>query len=1004
MKTSVVKFKASGPAIAALLVLSAGSLHATGYTWVGGTGDATSGASYIGGSAPDRSQGSVDSIYFRCSDEEGWTGDLSRAIFPASYYLQTVVLNAMTTVVDNRDKAGVTLEGPSGGGTLHMSSAAQFNVPSGRNLTIRNLSIVRDNPAGSETAAVTLRDKSKLTFGPGSSLATTSTREYFYVTPGSSLTIDGGDVSLAVVNMTAPCTFNMRSGRLQVPDLPNHAGLCFTGGEIVNVNGFSAYYALPKSEEATLTVLNSSVTALDLRGVPDGVAIPWRGTVNVTNGSGTAVIPHFNGAIYGGGKLRVGGEFYMYEPNELDIQLSEIALGRGVRIADTAAGSVLNFIGDTTFRPCGGGINMSLNSSGSYRARMLGKTTFSTVDPFSGASYNISVRFSDWAFRSSLAVNGPGNVGLRYYDAGDGVASMCVRHGSFSLGEGSTFEIETANPYRGRLRTQNFTMGANSTYRLGQFVSGEEIPEVIGSVSAAAGSRFEAVNTPAYSTTTPVARFISLGDDAVLPEYETPADLPETHSVQRVGGCIFIAPKDGISVASTGIGNWSGNGTTGNWSDSDNWAAGSPQWYYRVYLNGTRHLYSTNDISEGAYRGYASLDVNSAAGPFHLSGVEIPIAQVYDGTANGGGVNNGSAFPAFFEINFSSAKDSFATITKSANAINVFRGGVSVPNGAFVPDGAIVVEGANGAVTAKDLVLGPGFYRRTILTVQKGGTVSATAQTATNNAAASLWIAENGTVSIAGDWVWNDNENEHQVDGALNVSGSLGGSAAQGYFGSGVVKVGGTTDDTTAVRIGEGVTISPAGWGAMKLDAVSSAKVGAQADWTYGAASFDVSGLDAQVSFVGDRTITVAAPFVGRDFSLAQQGSGRLVLADGSGSLSNSTVKVEAGALAWTTDQTVGKLALEPGAALEFGMKQNGAAACLEVKDGTVDFTDVTLAAMAGAPAVTTLMPVLVTSPDCTVVGAPAVAENMRLRAVGQSDGSTVWLVKEKQGVLMLIR
>lgn len=1003
MRTSVAKFKASGPAIAALLVLSAGSLHATGYTWVGGTGDTTVGASYIGGSAPDWSQGSPDSIYFRCSDEAGWTGDLSCAIFPASYYLQTVVLNAMTTVVDNRDKAAVTLEGPSGGGTLHMSSAAQFNVPSGRNLTIRNLRIVRDNPAGSETTAVTLRDKSKLTFGPGSSLATTSTSEFFYVTPGSSLTIDGGDVSLAVINMTAPCTFNMRSGRLQVPALPNHAGLSFTGGEIVNVNGFSAYYALPKSEEATLTVLNSSVTALDLRGVPDGVAIPWRGTVNATNSTGTAIIPNFSGTIYGGGKLRVGEVYMFSNPYELDIQLSEIALSRGMRI-NVETGTVLNFRGDTTFRAYGGNMSMSLADNATYRARMFGKTTFSTADLFSGVARDISVRYVDWPIRSSLAVEGPGKVGLRYYNVNDGVSSMCIRHGSFSLGEGSTFEMETANPYRGRIRTQNFTMGANSTLRLGQYISGEEIPEVIGNVSAAAGSRLVAVNTPAYSTTLPVARFIALDDEAVLPEYETPADLPETHSVQRVGGCIFIAPKDGISVASTGIGNWSGNGTTGNWSDSDNWAAGSPQWYYRVYLNGTRHLYSTNDISEGAYRGYASLDVNSAAGPFHLSGVEIPIAQAYDGTVNGGGVNNSSAFPAFFEINFSSAKDSFATITKSANAINVFRGGVSVPNGAFVPDGAIVVEGENGAVTARDLVLGPGFYRRTILTVQKGGTVSATAQTATNNAAASLWIAENGTVSIAGDWVWNDNENEHQVDGALNVSGSLGGSAAQGYFGSGVVKVGGTTDDTTAVRIGEGVTISPAGWGAMKLDAVSSAKVGAQADWTYGAASFDVSGLDAQVSFVGDRTITVAAPFVGRDFSLAQQGSGRLVLADGSGSLSNSTVKVEAGALAWTADQTVGKLALEPGAALEFGMKQNGAAACLEVKDGTVDFTDVTLAAMAGAPAVTTLTPVLVTSPDCTVVGAPTVAENMRLRAVGQSDGSTVWLVKEKQGVLMLIR
>ena len=537
MKASALKFKVSGPAFAALLALSAGSLHATGYTWVGGTGDATAGASYIGGSAPDRSQGSVDSIYFRSSDEEGWTGDLSCAIFPASYCLQTVVLNAMTTVVDNRDKAGVTLEGPSGGGTLHMSSGHQINVPSGRNLTIRNLKIVRDNPSGSTAAVMTLRDKSKCTFGPGSSLATTSTAEYFYITPGSSLTIDGGDVSLAVVNMTAPCTLDMRSGRLQVPDLPNHAGLCFTGGEIVNVNGFSTYFGIPRGEDATLTVLNSSVTALDLRGVPDGFAMPWRGTVNATNGSGTAVIPHFNGAIYGGGKLRVGGEFYMYEPNELDIQLSEIALGRGVRITDAAAGSVLNFIGDTTFRPCGGNMNMSLISSTTYRARMFGKTTFSTVDPFTAASYNISVRYVDWAFRSSLAVNGSGKVGLRYYDAGDGVSSMCVRHGSFSVGEGSTFEIETANPYRGRLRTQNFTMGANSTLRLGQYVSGEEIPEVIGSVSAAAGSRFEAVNTPAYSTTLPVARFIALDDEAVLPEYETPANLPATHSVQRVGGC-----------------------------------------------------------------------------------------------------------------------------------------------------------------------------------------------------------------------------------------------------------------------------------------------------------------------------------------------------------------------------------------------------------------------------------------------------------------------------------
>lgn len=982
------------------------------YYWFGGEGTVTDPTKYHYGNAPSDP---ADSLLVNNKNEsgaEGWEPVASRILFPTSFQLSAVNLDTPAEPA-SPDPCATVFEGTDADSTLYLDRGSQITIGTGRELTVRNLKIVRDNHA-TQKVGMAIKNSGKLTFGEGSSFATETAAEYVFLPGGAVLKIDGGDVSLASLTMqtdeNGTGLLDVRSGRLTLgggygDTLTKNANVRFTGGDIVIQTGLGTPRYLPKGKDTTLTVNNNGITAVDFREgvVAEGERLAWRGTVNVTNGNGTAFIPDFNGTIYGGGTLRVGSVFQI-RPVTQDVQLAEIALTKGIYVNTTEGVSEFRFRGDTAFVPWNGAMSWALHS-GAYRAVLFGKTTFATVDGASGVTRNMSPLNLVSSYRSSLAVTGPGTVTVRYDGGNSGVGTTSDRLASFSQDPGSTFMLELA-PYRGRFRMQDLKLGAGATYKLSSYLSGEEIPEVVGKVEADATSQFVSLNTPTYITTAPVARFISLDDTATLPQVADPADLPETHSVQRIGGCVFIAPKDGVAVTSGGAGTWSGNGTTGKWSEDANWVSGRPNWYFHVSLGGTRNLYSENDITEEAYRGYASVGVAASAGPFHVSGVAIPLGQEYNNSADSGAVNTASAFPVFFELPLSSVKTTFAAIVKSDKGMIVFRDSVSVPNGDFIPCGSVVVEG-NGAVAAKGLRFGPGFYRPTILTVQKGGTVTASAQETVNDAAASLWIAKSGTVDIAGDWKWNSNSNEHQIDGALNVSGNLGGDAAQSYFGEGVVKIGGTSDETTAVRIGEGVTLAPAGWGQMKLDVVSSAKVGAQADWTYAAASFDVSGLDAEVTFVGDRTITVDAPFVGHDFKVAKEGMGTLVLASGVGtSLASRAVSVEAGTLAWTDDTAVGELKVESGATLAFGTKANGEVAALSL-GANVDLDGVTVKPL-DADAQTAIdagaVTVLTVPFGCTISGTPTVPEGIRLRTVVNADESMSLKAKTIKGFSVIIR
>lgn len=989
-------------AIVALAGLLTTSIFGGTYTWRGGDGHVSVGSNYEGGTAPNGDPGSTDVIKFRSADA---VTETSRVLFPMSYYLNALNFDDATDP-SSRDLAAVTLEGPSGGGTLHLANNAQLDVSTGRELTIRDLSIVRDNPTGGAATVATLRDKAKLTFGPGSHLETTEKAEYFYVLPGSLLTIDGGCLSLAGIDFRSGAALEMRSGKLQVPSLPNNPGICFKGGEIVHAGSVGSYHFLPQGSDATLTIQNAGITALDFRDVvPDGTRIPWRGTVDMTNGVDSTFIADFSGTIYGGGKLRTGSVYLFTKPVTQDIWLAEISLAKSIHLLAAAAGSDFRFHGDTTFSHYNG--TFTWDHEAERRYDFFGKVTFSTYDAYAKTVRNMSMHSFAPAYRSSIAVNGGGKLTVYYFNAGDGKSTMSARHRAFELSDGSTYDIGgESNSDRDRVRVQDLKMDANSTYSVDSaYLHGDMVPEVIGSVVADATAKVHMRNIE-NSTTKPASLFVSLDDEATLPQYETTSGIPVGYSVKRIGGCLFLDPDGGVTVP-TAAGQWSGNGTTGNWSDGDNWFGTRVGWYNHVFLNGSRHLYSTNDITEEASRGYASLNLNASAGPFHLSGVAIPLSLPYSAANHEGAINNKSDFPAFFELQLSSSGNSFGAVSQSGKAIIVFRDKVSVPNGSFVPDGSIVVEGAKGEVTAKEIHLVSGSYRPTILTVQKGGTVTASLQETVNDAVASLWIAKNGTVDVTGDWKWNVNSNEHQIDGALNVSGNLGGDAAQSYFGEGVVKIGGTSDETTAVRIGEGVTLAPAGWGQMKLDVVSSAKVGAQADWTYAAASLDVTGLDAEVTFIGDQTITVDAPFVGHDFKVAKEGAGTLVLASGVGtSLASRAVSVEAGMFAWTDDMAVGELKVESGTTLAFGKKANGEPAALSL-GASVDLDGVTVKPFDadGWTAIDAGAKTILTVPfGCSITGTPTVPEKIRLRTVVNTDGSMSLKAKTLKGMAIILR
>ncbi|MDE3276741.1 MAG: hypothetical protein PUJ80_12080, partial [Verrucomicrobiota bacterium] len=727
--------------------------------------------------------------------------------------------------------------------------------------------------------------------------------------------------------------------------------------------------------------------------------------------------------VYGRGTLSTGF-VYVRPGTKIDFDLDTIVLARrfvenGTAIAETP--TELNFLNGTTLG-CWSAVNDSatLTYEKTYqRANFYGTLTIDAWDRRRDASAKVIMwgpnrRCYNLQERSGVVFK-RGTVEAAYLH-------KPVRFARYELGEGvSVKEMDYANSTPTDLRTHDLKIGANATWSA---ASSGQVLDVNGEIDVDPAAKIIVPLNASITDDTVEPVFISLADDKPNCQFEY-TGKKDGFDVKWIGGCgYYTSGKRSYGVAN---GRWKGT-VSGYWGDPENWGNGKMPTPAdtTASLFGQMNTVITNDL-EKAYARLIYADYKSA--PFILRGNPIVVSCTDCAPyASSASVMSVSDYPFVMEALLVTTGNRLGLTHKHGS-----RGGIALKSGfAFDPDkqptpGQVVPSGfitLGGSSVCGDLKFEHAItpycvaYRsgndrdystRTELTILKGGSLTVQNQTTVNSATSSLWIAKGGQVKVCGAWNWETAENEHQVNGLLDLDATVGGSATQGYFGTGVLKVK-VTDGTAGakMRLGEGLTLAPAtaNWGTMPIDMTSDLTISNATDWTYGVAGgLEVSGPGHKLTVDGAGTTTFATAISGYDFDICKKGEGALVLDEAANGLARGTLDLQAGTVAFKKPQGIGRFAFKPGATIALG-SSNGTLASLTVTDD-VDLDGLTL--KAADDAAEELMrkdwtTVLTVPWGFTLSGAPTVGDDVKLRARANADGSMSLQAKLKNGLMLIFR
>jgi autotransporter-associated beta strand protein len=134
--------------------------------------------------------------------------------------------------------------------------------------------------------------------------------------------------------------------------------------------------------------------------------------------------------------------------------------------------------------------------------------------------------------------------------------------------------------------------------------------------------------------------------------------------------------------------------------------------------------------------------------------------------------------------------------------------------------------------------------------------------------------------------------------------------------------------------------------------------------------------------------VTFSDPVIGYG-KLVKQGAGTLVLASDANAVTGGVSVVE-GALAWTVDQSMPSLAVEPGTSLLFGW--NGSEASVLTVESDLDLTGVNVRPVAGSPSFAGRNTVIAAANGAKITGTPILPEGYDWSIT--DDGSALQLHK----------
>lgn len=966
-----------------MAAVPAANAAASNGTWIGGgaTTDWTDTGNWLYGNYPVSTS---HAIFFKPANQTA-PATLTATQAVSCMYVQ---LDARTNADGNEylpDTIPVTLKSPMSL-TLYPSTTVALNIAAGRRLVIDGAT-VKECGGIIEKGELVLRNGALLS-------ATNRTQECAFKQSGAGILVDGASASLYALRTVYDDTlrFAVRNGGFFKFDqlygtvgVPAEWQASVIDGTVWAPANAPVYNAgLVPSRSGSLVVRRNAAEAFK----PDlayGAAVRWGGDVYVTNHVDAALVVTNVSTFYGGGRLFANAFTFTQGHATQTVDLAEINLGKTINFSGWGHTTCYDFVGGTRFGGFGNW-RSSEQPNDLYWMIFRGDNVFDTLDCF-----DHETKRTFWMkriflqLRSSLAYVGGGSVTNL-------VEEFPTRLAGLAVGDGTTVVFASLPSSAKALNVQSLSLAANSRVVLPSIT---KFFCVHGRADVDSSARIS-IPVPATLDTTLYPVYSSLDDTVPTAALEI-GELPEGWALKTVAGTAYLS-NGAQSYEQWDV--WTGK-KSGLWSDGDNWILTPPTTSDRMArFHGETNTTVTNDVDNVEV---IRLRTETKSAPFVLTGK--PIALTATGTSDSSTIYHQNKFPFIVETPLTSEAEAFnVTLTTTATAPVVLRGGVSAPSAKFSIAGDVV---ADGPVSAAQF----GFLSTTLastFTVRRGATAAFSTQSDAIANKGTIWIEPGATMSVTGALRWATYKNEHRIDGLLDVRGSIGGAVSQGYFGTGVVQVASSATapgECAAIRIGEGVTLKPASWGSVPIDVVSSATLAADGDWTYDVAGgLGVSGLGATLSFdTCGHDIAIAVPLVGRDFDMVKTGSGSLVLAT-TNTLAGR-VTVESGSLEWHGDQSFARLDTKPGSVLLFGSK-DGKVSCISAGD-SVDLTGVTIAAAdVEAKGLARCAPcaILKVPEFCEIRGVPSVTRNYKVTVVPTSDGGQELVAKVRNGMVLVVR
>ena len=851
-----------------------------------------------------------------------------------------------------------------------MTLAQQISADFRRKLTFDNVKIDRIGDSGDVNVFGTLefRNGSSFDFSAGSPYVSMRAA-------GSRLLVDDSRVRFGAMGTAKGASIEVRNGGSL------DYGSCWGSAETFNamdiriVDG-DVYSKTYPVYTTGLFPLRSGTLYCRATGVKpqvaDGARIRLGGTIAATNSATMYVSITNNATIYGRGRIFTG-KLEGPAGGTLKLDLASVDLGNTSGPPE-AGGGFFEYLNDVKFGLWG--MNMEFRSYHTFD----GLTTFDTKDILSGVSRTYTANWINKGLRCGLSATGGGEMKVKLNAFKDRFALL-------SADTNTTFTVADSAYYT-TVRTHDFVGGPGSTFscKEGRY----NWYSATGKVTIDPTMTLKRY-CPASLSNDMVPVFVSI--DADYPDFNIDMTIPAGCVLKRVGGCIYVYADN---YAEGNYGSWKGDAATDClWSTAANWRSAKPSATFRTRFSGMHYTVVTNDVADVVTPGMGAW--KNSSGPFIIRGNAIKLTDSgagvisYEFNVNNGPISSAvwseSAFPFIIEAPIVTEKDVFGVtaVNHTTDSSTVaLMGTVTAENATFKPCGEVVV---GGTVNAKDFQFvnslaktmnGNNGIRTSVLTIRDGGLVDIAAQTSAQSATGTLWIAKGGTMKVNGDWTWNDEANEHVVDGTLEITGSLGGDAVQGYFGKGSFKVGGAA---SRFRTGAGLTLVP-GTGAFTgvIEFAGDTALAPEADWSL-PVNAEVSGLGAKLEIAGTGYTSVSALPAGYDYDI-----------------------VVSGKVAPERDLTIPHLEFKPGATVGLCLK-DGAVPVLTASNN-VSVAGVKFAALTEATqAALRKTPVLRVAEGCQITGTPEGATDDWKFAVRPTfDGGSELCATIRHGLTVILR